>query len=146
MTHRQSLVFFRFFFPLTASSNKYSASFGASSKENGNLLRCMSEWRVVFGVIQEIGSNFRSHFASYWILWLETIMRWKYNHLAILCTQHNYVYCIFHIFNKYFKKISCIFHSLIFNSTSFTFRCIIRKMCIKENLKFSFSSQKRNKP
>ena len=35
---------------------------------------------------------------------------------------------------------------LSFNSTSFTLRRIICKIYIKENLKFSFSSQKRNKP
>ena len=40
------------------------------------------------------------------------------------------------------KNILHLLFSLIFNSTSFTFRCIIRKICIKENLKFSFSSQK----
>ena len=35
--------------------------------------------------------------------------------------------------------------SLMFNSTFFTLRRIIRKICLKENLKLSFSSQKRNK-
>ena len=55
---------------------------------------------------------------------------------------------MFHIFNKYLKKKNILnfSFSLIFNSTSFTFRCIIRKICIKENLKFSSSSQKRNTP
>ena len=66
----------------------------------------------------------------------------------MLCTWYNYVYYIIY-FSQILKKKILIFDfscSLTFNSTSFTFRRIILKICIKQNLKFGFSSQKRNKP
>ena len=111
----------------------------------------ISEWRVVFGIIQEIRGNFQSHFASYWILWLETLMRWKYNHLAIQYYTHTIImFIVYFIFLTNISQKICIFHFLfIFNSTSFTFRYIIRyiirKICIKLQIRLFFSKMQQTR-
>ena len=139
MTHRASINFFPFPPPPpppTASKTPRSHgtniqhSLGRHRKKTGTsdayewvewFLTSFRKFAAIFGHF-----SLRIEYYDWKHFWGESVTIYLYY-------AHNII-----MFIVYFIFLTNISFSLIFNSTSFTFRCIIRKICIKKKLKFSF--------